>query len=73
MSRHATNADAANLDARSNLADASVRLQLYFAKDRKRTMAAIKKRAAANPGNQFGEAVSRVLMLAGSIPDRPVR
>ena len=57
-------AEAAALDGKSVDADASLRLLLHYAKDRKATIAALRKRAAAGTTDKFGEAVSRVLMLS---------
>lgn len=57
-------AEAAALDGKSMDADASLRLLLHYAKDRKATIAALRKRGAAATLDKFGEAVSRVLMLS---------
>lgn len=55
-------AEAAALYGNTADADASLRLLLHYAKDRKATVAALRKRAASGTTDKFGEAVSRVLM-----------
>lgn len=54
-------AEAAALSGQPDQADASLRMLLHLSKDRKRTAAALKKRAATGKPDKFSEAIARIV------------